>query len=105
MYFTYITTETKEEAQKVGAALIEARLAACVNIIDGMTSMFYWDGGVQSENETVLIAKTRKDLSEQVIEKVKEVHSYDCPCVVFLPVDSGNPDFLQWLKEETQKQA
>ena len=105
MYFTYITTENKEEAQKVGAALIEARLAACVNILDGMTSMFYWEGKVQSENETVLIAKTRKDLAEKVTEKVKEVHSYDCPCVVFLPVENGNPDFLQWLKEETSKQS
>ena len=105
MYFTYITTENKEEAQKVGAALIEARLAACVNILDGMTSMFFWEGKVQSENETVLIAKTRKDLADKVTEKVKEVHSYDCPCVVFLPVENGNPDFLQWLKEETSKQS
>lgn len=96
----YITTEDKKEAQKIGKVLVEERLAACVNIIDGMESMFWWEGEAQSEFETILIAKTTSETVEKLTGRVKEVHSYDCPCVVALPIQGGNPDFISWIGEE-----
>ncbi|MFP3984079.1 MAG: divalent-cation tolerance protein CutA [Desulfurivibrionaceae bacterium] len=97
----YITCKDKAEAEEVGRVLIEGKLAACVNIVDGMQSMFWWQGRTEKDQETVLIAKTRAGLVSPLTEKVKSVHSYDCPCVVALPIIDGNPDFLQWIREET----
>lgn len=98
----YITAGSLEEARKIGRVLVEERLAACVNILDGMRSMYWWKGEVQEDNEVVLIAKTRADLSTTLVEKVKSVHSYECPCVVSLPIEGGNPQFLEWIQKETR---
>ena len=99
----YITAEHKEEARAIGKVLVEERLVACVNIIDGMEAMFWWEGKAQSESETVLIAKTTADAVEKLTDRVKEVHSYDCPAVVAIPVENGNPEFLSWISEEVGK--
>ncbi|MCZ6556777.1 MAG: divalent-cation tolerance protein CutA [SAR324 cluster bacterium] len=99
--WVYMTTESVEEARKIGRMLVEKRLAACVNIIENMTSMFWWEGEVQDGSETVLIAKTQAERMSALVEAVKAVHSYSCPCVVALPIEEGNPDFLEWIREET----
>jgi len=98
----YITTENKEEARNIGQKLVEERLAACVNIVDGMESMFWWNGKVDSDSETILIAKTVVDLVPKLTDKVKEVHSYDCPAVLSIPVNAGegNAEFIEWLRGE-----
>jgi periplasmic divalent cation tolerance protein len=96
----YMTAGNREEARAIARALVEAKLAACVNIIDGMQSIYVWDGVVQDDRETVLIAKTVAGRVPQLVEKVKALHSYDCPCIVSLPVAGGNPDFLQWIAGE-----
>jgi len=98
----YITTGDKDEARRIGRELLESRLAACVNIVDGMNSMYWWQGELQDETEAVLIAKTKESLVPELIEKVKSVHSYDCPCVVSLPILDGNADFLKWVEDETK---
>ena len=100
--FVYMTTGTQEEARRIGRALVEARLAACVNIIAGMNSIYWWEGALQDDNETVLIAKTREELLADLIDKVKAMHSYECPCVVALPIEAGNPAYLDWLARETE---
>ncbi len=100
--FVYMTTGTQAEARRIGRALVEARLAACVNIIPGMNSMYWWEGELQDDNETVLIAKTREELLADLIDKVKAMHSYECPCVVALPIEAGNPAYLDWLAQETE---
>lgn len=97
----YMTTKDKQEAEKIGQALIESKLAACVNIVDGMQSMFWWQGQVEKDEETVLLAKTKVGLVTKLTQKVKSIHSYDCPCVLAMPVIDGNPEFLQWIQEET----
>ena len=97
----YMTAETAEQAREIGRRLVEDRLAACVNIIDGMTSLYWWEGAVEEGSETVVIAKTREDLVAALTDRVKELHSYDCPCVVSLKLDAGNPDFLSWIEAET----
>ena len=98
----YITTENREEAEKIGRMLVENRLAACANIIDGMRSVFWWQGNIDQAEETVLIVKTKQGLLEALTDAVVSVHSYDCPCVAALPIVGGNPAFIDWINEETQ---
>lgn len=98
----YMTAENREEAEAIGRALVAERLAACVNVIDGMTSMFRWEGDVQKARETVLIAKTGMDRFPALRERVLSLHSYDCPCIVALPVVEGHARFLEWIADETR---
>lgn len=97
----YVTTETEDEAKSIARALVGERLAACANILGTITSVFWWEGEVQDDPEVSLILKTRKDLVERVTERIKALHSYDCPCVVALPIEAGNLAFLSWIDEET----
>lgn len=98
----YITAGSKDETVMIGKALINARLAACVNIIENMYSMYIWDEKLQDANEIILIAKTTKERVPDLIEKVNALHSYKCPCIVSLPVSDGNPAFLKWVADEVQ---
>jgi len=98
----YITTKDKDEARKIGKELVKARLAACVNIIDKMNSMYWWEGKVQDDNEAILIAKTKESLVPELIKKVKSIHSYSCPCIISLPILDGNKAYLDWLEKETK---
>jgi periplasmic divalent cation tolerance protein len=97
----YMTTETEADAERIGRALVGERLAACVNIVAGIRSMYWWDGEVRQSGETILIAKTRTSLVDRLTERVRELHAYDCPCVVSLAIDGGNPAFLDWIDAET----
>ena len=99
----YITFSDKDNAHSLGKTLLNERLVACVNIIDGMESMYRWKGKVESDEEIIMIAKTTKEYIEAMTRRVKELHPYECPCVlVFSPNnDEGNPDYLQWLVDET----
>lgn len=99
----YITAGSRDEAKKIGRALVEARLAACANVIDGMESVYWWQGKLTEDREAVLIVKTRADLVAAVTDRVKALHSYTVPCVVALPILDGNPDYLDWIGQETAK--
>lgn len=101
----YITVAKIEEARHIGRALVEARLAACANIIPGIESIYHWQGDIVEDREIVLLVKTRADLVDAVIDKVKEMHSYTCPCVVALPILAGNPAYLEWLGQETLERS
>lgn len=101
--FVYITCNTPAEADSIGEVLVGKRLAACVNIIDGMRSMYWWEGKVEKNEETVLIAKTQTSMVEDLTEAVKAHHGYDIPCIVSMPIEGGNADFLNWIREETKK--
>lgn len=100
--FFYITAASMEEAEKVCQALVKERLAACANVISGIKSFFFWEGEVQNEPEVVIVGKTRSELADKLVEKVKEVHSYEVPCVITWPIEKGNLEFLKWIEEETQ---
>ena len=93
----YVTAGSKAEAFNIGRVLVAEKLAACVNVIDQMNSIFEWEGEVQQDTEVIMIAKTAESRVPELIEKIKATHSYDCPCIVCLPVSSGNPDFLEWI--------
>ncbi len=98
--FAYITCKDTEEAERIGAALVEERFAACVNILPGMQSMYWWDGAIQKESEVVMIAKTRMQIANQFIDRVKELHSYEVPCVILLPILKGTSEFIHWVEAE-----
>ena len=98
----YITTKDKDEARRIGKELVKTRLAACVNIIDNMNSMYWWEGKIQDDQEVILIAKTRQSLVKKLIKKVKSIHSYSTPCIISLPILDGNSDYLDWLEKETK---
>lgn len=93
----YMTVGTKDEALRIADALVEDHLVACANIIDGVTSVYRWEGEVQRDPEVVLIAKTGISSVEAVIRRAKELHSYDCPCIVAISIEDGNPAFLEWV--------
>jgi periplasmic divalent cation tolerance protein len=99
----YVTTNDKEEARAIGRHLVQSRLAACVNILDGMNSMYFWNDEFQDDHETVLIAKTTKNMVPELIEAIKSKHSYECPCIVSWPIIDGNPAFLGWIAEQVGK--
>ena len=101
----YMTAGSMDEARKIGRALVEERLVACVNLIGGMTSIYWWEGAVEEGSEVVVIAKTTAGRVGAVIERVKALHSYAVPCVVALPIESGNDAFMTWIARETADAA
>ncbi len=101
-YLVYMTAGSVPEARRLAQALLEARLAACVNILGPIQSLYWWKGAVCSGREVALLAKTTAGKLDALIRKVRAVHSYDVPCVVALPITKGNPEFLAWIEKETQ---
>ncbi len=96
-----ITASNEEEAAKIARALVEEKLAGCVNIIKNIRSIYSWKNAVEDEAETLMIAKTRKALFGTLMKKVKELHSYSVPEVIALPIVEGSEDYLNWLVEVT----
>ena len=97
----YMTAGTVEEAKSIGRALVEERLAACVNVIPGMVSVYRWEGALEEAEEAVLIAKTRAEKFDALAKRVAEIHSYDTPCAIRLDIAGGLPPFLRWIDDET----
>ena len=100
-YFCYVTAPSREEALAIGRTVVTERLAACANVLDGMASVYWWRGTLEQAREAVLILKTRAELLERLCARIKALHSYECPCVVALPIAAGNPDYLDWIAAET----
>ncbi len=98
----YITCGSREEAERIARALLEERLIACANILDGLLSLYRWQGELARDRETLLLVKTRRPLVEAVIRTVRAEHSYECPCITFLPLAAGDPDYLAWIDQETE---
>lgn len=97
----YVTAPSLAEAERLGRLAVEARLAACANILPGMRSLYWWKGALESAEETVLVLKTREELVPALTEALTKAHSYEVPCVVALPILAGNKDFLAWIDAET----
>jgi periplasmic divalent cation tolerance protein len=100
--FVYTTYPSIVEAEQAGRAIVERRLAACVNILPGMISHYWWRGAIERAEEVVMILKTRASLAEAVRDAVKHMHSYTTPAVLFLPLEGGDPAYLEWLMNETR---
>ncbi|MDP6647315.1 MAG: divalent-cation tolerance protein CutA [Dehalococcoidales bacterium] len=97
-----VTTDTSEEAHKIADRLLNERKAACVNIVSGVSSFFWWQSKLDSAQEYLLVIKTRGVVLADVIRLVKQMHSNEIPEVVALPIVGGNPDYLEWLDKEVR---
>jgi len=101
--FVYTTYPSIVEAERAGRALVERRLAACVNILPGMISHYWWQGAIERAEEVVMIIKTRAGLVEPVRAAVKEMHSYTTPAVLVIPIETVDPDYHAWIVGETRE--
>jgi len=99
--WVYMTAGSVEEAKEICQILVRQDLAACVNLLENITSIYNWEDKLEESQEVIMIAKTRKTLMAKLIETVKIHHSYDCPCILELPIQGGNPDFLSWIESHT----
>ncbi len=97
----YIATGSEAEAEKIGDTLVRERLAACANR-HPVKSTFWWEGKVDRDDEVAVMVKTKSSLVDKVVIRVKELHSYQVPCIVALPIVAGNQDFLDWIAESTK---
>jgi periplasmic divalent cation tolerance protein len=97
----FITAPKEEEAAGIARELVGSRLAACVNIVKDIRSIYRWQGKMEDEAEVLMIVKTRRELFEALMKRVKELHSYTVPEILALPVIAGAEDYLKWLHEET----
>jgi periplasmic divalent cation tolerance protein len=96
-----VTVNSQEEGQSIARALVDSRLAACVNIISGLRSIYRWKGKIWDEGEFLLLIKTQMALFEQVEGKIKEIHSYEIPEIISIPITQGFGTYLNWLREST----
>jgi periplasmic divalent cation tolerance protein len=101
----YSTYPSAAEAERIGGALVDQGLAACVNILPGMTSIYVWEGKRQRDSEAAMIIKTRTGLAGTAIAEARKLHPYSNPAFVVLPVEGGSEDFLRWIMEQTAKPA
>ena len=97
----YITAPNQEEAQSLAQALVTEKLAACVNIIPGIQSVYQWDNAVQTDQELLLICKTRTERFEALNKRVQALHSYDVPEIISIPLQNGSEPYLNWVRDNT----
>lgn len=97
-----VTASSKEEANKIARGLLEEKLAACVNIVEGLESRFWWQGKIDHAQEALLIIKTQKSLFNKLAKKVQSLHSYTVPEIIALPIIGGNKAYLDWINDCTK---
>jgi len=96
-----VTTKDALEAKKIAKILIEEKLAACVNIVPKIESIYSWEDKIVEDNESLMIIKTKQTLFEKLAQKIKEIHSYSVPEIIALPIEAGSAEYLNWLKDNT----
>lgn len=97
----YVTVDSVEAGERMARALVEERLAACVNVVEGVTSFYWWEGEVQREGEVLLLVKTQAACLDRLVARVRELSGYEVPATSALPVVGGNRDYLRWVAQET----
>eukprot|EP00212_Chloropicon_laureae_P001979 CAMPEP_0197487988 /NCGR_PEP_ID=MMETSP1311-20131121/3007_1 /TAXON_ID=464262 /ORGANISM="Genus nov. species nov., Strain RCC856" /LENGTH=114 /DNA_ID=CAMNT_0043031883 /DNA_START=218 /DNA_END=562 /DNA_ORIENTATION=+ len=98
----YVTVPSKDVGAKIAKSLLEDKLCACVNIIPGVESYYWWEDKIESDSELLMMIKSRADLLASVTERVKQVHEYDVPEVIGVPIIGGNAKYLDWIRENTK---
>ena len=99
----YVTVSSEDEGKDIAKKLLEQRLIACANLFP-INSIYYWENKLQEDIEFAIIMKTRSELIDRLIVELKKIHSYDIPCIVSWPIEKGNREYLNWVKEETMEQ-
>lgn len=95
----FVTVPNEKEASVISRKLLEEKIVACVNRITQVQSMYWWEGKIEESAECLLIMKTAEACSVRLIERVKELHSYDVPEIISFEISAGNPDYLSWIDE------
>jgi len=98
----FITTATVEEAQQISKALLNQRKVACINIVPKVSSHFWWQGELDSAKESLMVVKTKASQLNEIVRLVKELHSYEIPEIIALPIVGGNQDYLEWIDKEVK---
>jgi len=93
------TTGSEKEARKIARSLVEERLAACANVSPGVRSFFYWEGRLCQEKEALILIKTVNNKARKIMDKIKKIHSYEVPEIIFFRVDMGEKNYLKWVKK------
>jgi len=101
LQWLYVTASCAVEAQTLARTLVGERLAACANVLGAVQSFYWWNGDVQEDQEVALVFKTRRSLVAKATQRIRDIHSFDCPCVVALDIQGGNGEFLDWIVKET----
>jgi periplasmic divalent cation tolerance protein len=99
---SFVTCKDRRQADAIAKTLVREKLAACVNIVPGVASIYAWEGKVEEGREVLLLIKSRSALSKRLAVRVKALHSYSVPEVVTIPIVSGNPEYLRWVRESTR---
>ena len=99
----YVTTKNQDQARAIAQDLIERKLVACANILPKMESIYFWQDQLQMEQESVLILKTEKSLVPEATQALIELHSYETPCVLSIPIEAGAEGYMQWLSKSVQR--
>ena len=100
-FFIYVTAANEAEAGLIARTVVEERLAACANILGSIKSIYRWEGQVCEDEEVALVLKTSSARKAELVDRIKQLHSYDCPAVACLLIADGNPEFLKWIQQET----
>lgn len=98
----FVTAANRQEAEKIGRELVDQRLAACANLVSEVTSIFRWQGNIDTEQEVLMVLKTRAAQFPAVVERVKALHSYEVPEIIALPILDGSQSYLDWIKASTE---
>lgn len=97
----YVTAANKDEAMAIARVVVAERLAACANVLPTMTSVYEWQGDVHEDAEAAVLLKTRAALFDELAARIRDLHRYDCPCIVAWPIVSGADDYLGWVRDQT----
>lgn len=102
----YITTDNAQEARSIGGTLVKGQLCACVNILNTMESVYWWKDELQTDTESVMLVKTTQEKVPEVTERIKELHSYEVPCVISVPLSpgEGNQAYLDWIADAVRSE-
>ena len=98
----YVTFGEIDNAKKIVTACLKEKLIACANIFPRIGSVYFWEGEIKNDNEIAVFLKTTKEKIDAVTSVVKKLHNYDCPCIIALPIESGNSDFLKWISDSVK---
>ena len=99
---TFVTCKDRKQATAIARALVKEKLAACVNVLPGIASIYRWKGRVEEAREVLLLIKSRRALSKKLVSRVRALHTYEVPEVVTIPIAAGNPAYLRWVRQSTR---